>query len=196
MSSRITSSTIKKAKAKGIAQQMFGWIITLFCGLITSVGAGNSGFKDSIDVVLVTIFAIFTALGIRLIMKGEKRKKLIKNYYDYSARLYADPDKSIDSLSSSVGAPVAVVTKNISDMIALGFFPGAFLDTDRNRIVMINAKSNMPQMIPIIPSNTPAQVEQTVKHIAMQCKGCGATNKIVAEAVNECEFCGSQISGN
>lgn len=194
MSSDIISSAIKKAKAKGTAKQVFGWIITIFCGLMTSVGAGTSGFKDSVDVVMVTIFAIFTALGIRLIIKGYKRKKLIKNYCDYAARLSADPDKSIDLLSSSIGATVAIVTKNISEMIALGFFPGAFLDTAHNRIVMTNAKPNMTHHIPITTINAQAQAEKTVKHVTMQCKGCGATNKIVSGAVGECEFCGSQIS--
>lgn len=187
---------IKKAKAKGIIQQVFGWIITIFCGLIASVGAGTSGFKETVDVVMVTIFAVFTALGIMLIVKGYKRKKLIKNYYDYSARISADPDKSIDLLSSSIGATVSVVTNNISDMIALGFFPGAFLDTTHNRIVMQNTKASATRTAPITTVNTTVQNTQTVKYVTVQCKGCGATNKIIAGTVSECEFCGSQISDN
>lgn len=190
------ASAIKKAKAKGVTQQVFGWIITIFCGLMTSVGAETSDFKETVDVVMVTIFAVFTALGIMLIVKGYKRKRLIKNYYDYSARLSADPDKSIDLLSSSIGATVLVVTKNISDMIALGFFPGAFLDTAHNRIVMQNAKASTTHTVPITTVNTPVQNTQTVKYVTIQCKGCGATNKIIAGAVGECEFCGSQISQN
>src|SRR5574344_756875 len=140
MAADMVASAIKKAKAKGVTQQVFGWIITIFCGLMASVGAGTSGFKETVDVVMVTMFVVFTVLGVRLIIKGYKRKKLIKQYYDYSARLSADADKSIDLLSSSIGATVAVVTNNISDMIALGFFPGAFLDTTHNRVVMQNEK--------------------------------------------------------
>ena len=196
MTSDNVTSAIKKAKAKGVTQQVLGWIITIFCGLIASVGAGTSGFKETIDVVMVTIFVMFTALGIMMIVKGKKRKSLIKNYYDYSARLSADPDKSIDLLSSSIGATVAVVTKNISDMIALGFFPGAFLDTAHNRVVMQNEKPTVGQTVLHAAVSTQTQPEQTVKYVTVQCKGCGATNKIVSGTVGECEFCGSQISDN
>ena len=196
MVSNNIASAIKKAKAKGTTQQIFGWIITIFCGLMASVGAGTSGFKDTVDVVMVTLFVLFTALGIMMIVKGKKRKNLIKNYYDYSARLSADPDKSIDLLSSSIGVTVAVVTKIISDMIALGFFPGAFLDTAHNRVVMQNEKPPVVQATAHTTINTPTQPEQTVRYVTVQCKGCGATNKVVAGTVGECEFCGSQISEN
>lgn len=192
MTSKKAATAIKKARAKGVIQQVFGWIITIFCGLMASIGAGSSGFKETVDVVMFTM-ALFTVLGIRLIIKGYKRKKLIKSYYDYSPRLSADPDKSIDLLSSSIGAPVVVVTKNISDMIALGFFPEAFLDTTRNRIVMKEDKPIVTQTIPVAATTN---ITQAVKYIAVQCKGCGATNKIIAGAVGECEFCGSQISQN
>lgn len=187
------ATALKKAKAKGLAQQVFGWIITIFFGLMASVGASTSGFKEKIDVVLVTMFSLFTVLGIGLIVKGYKRKKLIKNYYAYSARLFADPDKSIDLLSSSVGSTVAAVTKDISDMIALGFFPGAFLDTARNRIVM---EVENPIAAQTVTTDACAATPQAVKYMTVQCKGCGATNKIIAGTVGECEFCGSQISDN
>ena len=196
MVSNNIASSIKKAKAKGVTQQVFGWIITIFCGLMASVGAGTSGFKETVDVVMVTMFVVFTVLGVRLIIKGYKRKKLIKQYYDYSARLSADADKSIDLLSSSIGATVAVVTKNISDMIALGFFPGAFLDTTHNRVVMQNEKPTAGQTVSHMAVTTQVQPEQPVKYVAVQCKGCGATNKIMAGTVGECEFCGLQISEN
>jgi hypothetical protein len=193
MASDNVTTAIKKAKAKGITQQIFGWIKTIFCGLIASVGAGTTGFKDAVDVVFITLFTVFTVLGIRLIIKGYQCKKLIKNYYDYSARLSADPNKSIDLLSSSIGTTVAVVTKNISNMIALGFFPGAFLDMTHNRIVMNAEKPSAVQNTLI---STDVTAAQAVGYVTVQCKGCGATNKIIADTVGECEFCGSQISDN
>ena len=196
MASNNVSAAIKRAKAKAVTQQVLGWIITAFCAMVTSVGAGTSGFKETIDVVMVTMFAAFTALGILLIVKGYKRKKLIKNFYDYSARLSVDPDKSIDLLSSSTGNTITVVTNNIADMITLGFFPGAFLDTAHNRVVMQNAKPSTTQPVVNTAVNTPTQSERGVKYVTVQCKNCGATNKIIAGTVGECEFCGSQISDN
>ncbi|MGI6269091.1 MAG: hypothetical protein ACOYKJ_00925 [Candidatus Howiella sp.] len=193
MASDNVATALKKARAKGLTQQVFGWIITIFCGLMASVGAGSSGFKETVDVVMVTMFALFTVLGVRLIIKGYKRKKLIKSYYDYSPRLSADPDKSLDLLASSIGTTVAAVTKDIFNMIALGFFPEAFLDTARNRIVMKEDKPIVTQTNPVAASTT---TTQAVKYITVQCRGCGATNKIIVGTVGECEFCGSQISDN
>lgn len=74
MASDNVATALKKARAKGVTQQVFGWIITIFCGLMASVGAGSSGFKETVDVVMVTMFALFTVLGVRLIIKGYKRK--------------------------------------------------------------------------------------------------------------------------
>lgn len=46
-----------------------------------------------------------------------------------------------------------------------------------------------------VPQSSPtSQAQETVKYVTVQCKGCGATNKIVSGTVGECEFCGSQIS--
>lgn len=182
---------IKKAKSNGAMQQVFGWIITIFCGMISSVGAGSTDLNEPVNLIMVIIFAILTVLGVSLIVKGHQRKKLINKYYDYQARLMADPDKSIDLLSSSTGATVLEVTKNISDMIALGFFPGAYLDTTHNRLIM---KADRPTASHIFSSTLTITPTQTEKYVTVQCKGCGATNKITSGAVGECEFCGSQIS--
>lgn len=115
--------------------------------------------------------------------------KLIKTFSDYSARLAADPEKSIDLLASATGVTVATATKNISDMIATGFFPNCYLDGQRNKLVF-------PTMQPQSPTtaNGSNVQSQSVKYTTVQCKGCGATNKIVSGTVGECEFCGSQIS--
>ena len=40
-----------------------------------------------------------------------KKKKLIVLFRNYAARLESDPDKSLDLLSSSIGASVDTVTK-------------------------------------------------------------------------------------
>ena len=182
-------SAINKVKAKGTVQRVFGWILAIFNGFIAFVGCATSGFKEALDVTMVLFFSAIAAAGVWLIIKGNKKFSLIKTFSDYSARLAADPEKSIDLLASATGVTVATATKNISDMIAVGFFPNCYLDGQRNKLVF----PTMQPQSPITASVSNAQ-PQSVKYTTVQCKGCGATNKVAVGTVCECEFCGSQIS--
>lgn len=74
------------------------------------------------------------------------------------------------------------------DMIAAGFFPNGYIDTQHNKLI-INNQNNFQQN-----QNVPTQPQEAVKYVTVQCKGCGAANKIVSGTVSECEFCGSKIS--
>jgi len=181
---------IKKIKSKALIQKIFGWIIAIPAGLITFAGIASTGLKESIDFVMVTFFAIITALGIWMIIKGIKKKKLTVLFYDYSARLESDSDKSIDLLSSSTGASVDTVTKNLSTMVSMGLFPNAFVDTTHNKLTYQNMNvSHTP-----LTQNVSNEPKEQVRYITVQCKGCGATNKIKSGSIGECEYCGAQIS--
>ena len=182
-------SAINKVKAKGSVQRVFGWILAIFNGFIAFVGCATSGFKEALDVTMVLFFSAIAAAGVWLIIKGNKKFKLIKTFSDYSARLAADPEKSIDLLASATGVTVATATKNISDMIAVGFFPNCYLDGQRNKLVFPTVQSQAP-----ITANVSNAQPQSVKYTTVQCTGCGATNKVAVGTVCECEFCGSQIS--
>ena len=39
-----------------------------------------------------------------------------------------------------------------------------------------------------------ASVQKEIRYVTVQCKGCGATNKIIAGSIGECEYCGAQVS--
>jgi len=184
-----SQKAIIKCKSTGIIQTILGWIITVFCGLCTIVGVTQ--ISESFDVVMVLIFLAFTAGGVSLIHKGKKKKKLLKIFQDYNTRLATDPAKSIDLLANSVGKPVDTVRKDVIAMINMGLFPNAYINQERNCIVF-------PQMgtaatyrtNPIHQQvNTPA-----VEFVTVKCPGCGATNKVSRNTVNECEYCGAQIS--
>ena len=85
MASNSVDSAINKVKAKGTIQRVFGWIIAVFNGFIAFVGCATSGFKEALDVTLVLFFSAIAAVGVWLIIKGNKKFKLIRTFYDYSA---------------------------------------------------------------------------------------------------------------
>lgn len=185
MAADAVTTAINNVKVKAGIQKFFGWSIALVNGLFACVGATQ--IHEVLDVVLVTFFAGITALGVVLIVRGNKKTKLIETFFDYAPRLAADPERSIDLLAASCGVTVAVATKHISDMLAFGFFPNCFLDTQHNKLVT-----------PAVPQRTtPPQAHvphQAAKRIVVHCRGCGAPNTLVAGTVGECEYCGSQIS--
>ena len=183
------SASIRKVKTKAIVQKIFGWAIAIFCGLITFVGMVQ--IREVLDVVMVTFFAGITALGVLLIVKGNKKTRLIKAFYDYSARFEKDPEKSIDLLATSIGVTATKVAKNVEDMLGFGFFPNCYLDKQYNKLVVPSIST--PQT-PAVSATASDSSTQSVKFVAVQCKNCGATNKIVMGTVGECEFCGTQIS--
>lgn len=191
MAGNSVDSAIKKYKVKGTVQIVFGYIIAIFNGLLAFVGGLGSGFKEAIDVAMTIFFMGVAALGVWLVVKGYQKLKLIKIYPDYATRLATDPEKSIDVLASATGVAVGVARRNIVSMLTAGFFPNCYLDTRSNKLVATKMSQRQISNASMPVSNATAQ---TVKYITVQCRGCGATNKIVSGTVGECEFCGSQIS--
>lgn len=188
MARSATQNAINKVNVKGTLQQIVGWILVVMFGLCSVVG--STQIKAAIDVGMVIFCIAVTIGGIFIIISGTKKKRLIKTFRDYSSRLAADTKKSIDLLAASTGATVATVTENITEMINNGFFSNAYIDTGRNCLVFTDsqyqARNNEAY------NQSPAN---SVSYITVQCKGCGATNKVLSGTIGECEFCGSQISG-
>jgi len=182
-----SQKAIIKCKSTGIIQTILGWIIAVFCGFFTIIGVTQ--ISESFDVAMVLIFLAFTAGGVSLIRKGKKKKNLLKIFQDYSTRLATDATKSIDLLATSVGKPVDAVRKDVITMINMGLFPNAYINQERNSIVF-------PQMGAAATYRTIQQQVNTpgVEFVTVKCPGCGATNKISRNTVNECEYCGAQIS--
>nr|WP_308743409.1 hypothetical protein [uncultured Anaerocolumna sp.] len=184
-----SQKAIIKCKSTGIIQTILGWIIAVFCGFCTIVGVTQ--ISESFDVAMVLIFLAFTAGGVSLIRKGKKKKKLLKIYQDYSTRLATDATKSIDLLATSVGKPVDAVRKDVVTMINMGLFPNCYINQERNCIVF--------SQIGTAATYTTSPIHQQVstlgvEFVTVKCPGCGATNKITRNTVNECEYCGAQIS--
>lgn len=189
MVSGCVDSTVSKVKVKGVVQSIFGWIIAVSGGFMALASCAVA-FEDGFGAVMALFFFCVTAIGVWLIILGNKKFKLIRRFYDYSARLASDPEKSIDSLASDAGVAAAAAAKNIRNMLAAGFFPGCYLDEQRNRLV-IPVVSGKQASTAAAPAS--AATAQTEKYSMIQCKNCGATSRIASGAAGECEYCGSPL---
>lgn len=190
MASDSAVSAIRRTKAKKIIFLIIGWMIAAFNGSLALICSFATGLKDKSSVFLLFLFLSIASVGVLFIVIGTKAKHLLRNYYEYSARLSADPNGSIDLLAAALGKPASDLAKELSEMITLGFFPGAFIDTKYNRVVFTGGD----------PTKAKAAVGQASGHssryVMVKCKGCGATNKILSGTVGECEYCGSRLSAN
>jgi len=184
-----SQKAITKCRSIGAIQTIFGWIIVVFCGLFTITSA--TMIVEAFDAVMMVIFLAFTAGGVSLILKGKKKKKLLKAFQDYNTRLATDATKSIDLLANSVGKSVDTVKKDVLTMINMGLFYDAYINQERNCIVFPQMSTATTYHTNPIhqPVNTPR-----AEFVTVECSGCGATNKIAKGAVSECEYCGAQIS--
>ncbi len=166
-------------------QFILGSFLTFFCGLMLLVGATMYAPGDGPAIIFLLVIL---ALGIGMILRGRKSGKLIQLFKSYVAALSADPHHCLDCVASATNSSVDVVRANMEQMLKKGYFAGAYIDNQTNCLVL--------------PSEVVAATSQTISfHSASDsatyqtvvCKGCGATNKIAADSIGECEFCGSQL---
>lgn len=186
MGTNRAKTAITKNSIVSIVQILIGCLLVSFFGLFGIIGGAVSGFATTTDVVMVLLFLTIAALGVYFIIRGTKRRNLIKLFGDYTTRLATDPLHSIDQLAAATGVSVETAKKNILEMINKGYFINAYLDFERNTLVFPTVNAS--------PSSAPQQAA-TTEYITINCKGCGATNKVQPGAVVECEFCGTSISG-
>lgn len=182
------NKAVKKIKIIEWVERIIGIFLTVFNGLTVILGITQS--KDSSDVPFILLFGCFTAAGIMLLRSAHQRNDLIKKFNDYSVRLKSDPLKTLPDLASEVNEPITDLAKDINRMIVYGFFPNSYIDAKTGRLI---TPDSIMQITSFTNQNTHT-VSDKIAYVTVQCKNCGATNRIVKGSVGECEFCGSQIS--
>jgi|LSQX01.1.fsa_nt_gb ribosomal protein S27E len=191
MARNSAKNAITKNTVVGALQTVLGYFLAIACGLFGIIGGATSAFATSTDVIMVIVFLAFAALGVLLITRGTKRKKFIKLFKEYAARLATDPLHSIDQLAAATGVTSETAKKNLFEMINKGYFVNAYIDADRNYLVFAQNNDD----VSLQKNDTERQISSSVEFVTVACPGCGATNKIQKGAVGECEFCGNSITG-
>lgn len=184
--------TVSIMKIKSIIYRILGWVIAIFCGFLAIAMA--TVIQDYIDVIGMVLFIVFTALGIKLIVSGKSKAKLLAKFDAYSKRLASDPQKSLNILASEINVPIDALIKDVNKMIVLGLFPNGFIDAKSGRLIIPNSNTNANSSESRYSADVNTDLSGEPEYVTVQCQNCGATNKIVKGSVGECEFCGSQIS--
>ncbi|HCC35454.1 MAG TPA: hypothetical protein DEQ02_07410 [Ruminococcaceae bacterium] len=162
---------------------VLGWALTIFGGL--AFLACLSDFEGSVFIMS----SLFIAGGVLLLRKVSHTKKLSAKYKKYLDIIVNQNVCGLDNIASAVGLPYDIVSKELQDMINLGFLQGAYIHQGNREIVL---KQHEPA--PVIQGVTSGITSALSKTTTSRCPGCGANNIIATGKITECEYCGTAIS--
>lgn len=198
-------NTVSPYGGKIFIFRFIGWFLIIFGGLATFTNIISLVSSNDIaaDFFSLTIMAVLTIGGGRLLLKKSKNLKLIENLYDRYYQQVISGNTLIDNIAANVPASYEDAVADLQKMVALGYFPGAHVDVISRSIISQGnmfrnnqyAQANYAYATPAAASAAPAQnpIQTSNASRTITCPGCGAINKNVAHANSECEYCGTAL---
>lgn len=121
-------------------------------------------------------------MGLILIFIGIYTVKSAKRFLKYIELIVDQEYTSINDIADSMLTTYDIAMKHIKRLIKDGYFNGCFINEATGEIVfpMNSSKAN--------------DIE-TNNFLEVECKSCGAHNKVIAGTVGLCEYCRSSING-
>lgn len=187
-SNTYSKSKIMMAIIKGKIASILGWIFAIFwlIGLIAISTSSPAG-----DAAAGTIIClIFIAISIPFILYGRKVKYSIKRFRRYVDIIITGNETNIDNIAGTIMRPVDFVISDLQDMINKKYFANAYIDRGTHEIVINNRKENINSFQVQDESN---EAEDTNIQI-VECKCCGAKNRVSSGSSGICEYCGSSLN--
>jgi hypothetical protein len=169
---------------------VLGWILVslgvlYLCLLFTpnNIAQGLTG----VMIAAVFLFGIFIAPGLR-VLYGARKMKIKGMRYNRYYHIINGSVSSIAEIARSAAVPLKVAVTDIQEMLGSGFFPGAYIDLNRQEIILPGSRNN-------IHSVNLNQANQKVnRKKAINCPNCGANGVVTEGTVTECEYCGTPLA--
>lgn len=184
-------SALMSGKTTGLS--VIGWILIAWSSLLLiTVVSSPSDFKS--DGALVFFMVLLPlAGGIALLRKASKIKKLAARYKTYIDIVVNRNVKSIDNIASATGLSYDAATKDLQDMINIGYLKDAYIHQGNREIILKHQKPTPVAyaQMKVVKQAAPQAAPQTK---AARCPGCGANNVVAVGRVSECEYCGTPIN--
>lgn len=169
---------------------VIGWILVslgvLYISLLFTTDNNAEGFT-SVIIAFIFLGGIFIVPGLRILYGARKMKQKGMRYNRYY-HIINGKVSSIAEIARSVVVPPKVALTDIQEMIDCGFFPGAYIDLNRQEIILPGSQNNIHQVI----LNQANQKEKRKK--AINCPNCGANGVVTEGTTTECEYCGTPLA--
>lgn len=172
----------------GRSLKILAWILIGLAVTYSILGiTGELKAEDGSSVVgiVIVVVMIFGVGGIFALYKSHSYIKKGTKYNRYVSIINSSNDTSIDNIAAAYPTTYEKATRDIQSMIDDGFFMNAYIDLNRRELIM-------PQRSANVTANQNA-AHADAQPTSVKCKNCGATNKFIAGAANECEYCGSPL---
>ena len=85
--------------------------------------------------------------------------------------------------------PYEMVTKDLQNMIDIGYLKDAYIHKDKGEIIF-----KQKEQEPVPPMKEERGREVAMPKKTVNCSGCGASNTVTVGTSVECEYCGTQVS--
>lgn len=150
---------------------------------------GEFKSEDSSSAIGNFIFAIvaFGGGGVFSLYKAQQYIKKGRKYNRYANIINSSNDTLIDNIAAAYPTTYEEAAKDIQSMIDDGYFVNAYVDLNHRELIF----SPKSESVNAAEDQTAANVDSQPTSVI--CKNCGATNKIIPGAANECEYCGSPL---
>lgn len=168
---------------------VLGWILVSIGALYISLLFTTDNAEGFTSVIIAFIFlgGIFIVPGLRVLYGARKMKQKGMRYNRYY-HIINGKVSSIAEIARSAAVPPKVALTDIQEMIDCGFFPGAYIDLNRQEIILPGSRNNIHQVI----LNQSNQKEKRKK--AINCPNCGANGVVTEGTATECEYCGTPLA--
>jgi hypothetical protein len=166
---------------------VLGWILVSMGALYIILLFTADNDRESIISALIILGGIFIIPGLRVLYGAKKMKQKGMRYNRYY-HIINGRISSIAEIARSAAVPPKIALTEIQDMIDCGFIPGAYIDLNRQEIILPGSRSNIRQVI----LNQANQKEKRKK--AINCPNCGANGVVTEGTATECEYCGTPLA--
>lgn len=174
----------------GKSLRILAWILISFSVIYLIMGiTGELETGDGSSVVggIILMLMIFCGGGAFALYKAHSYITKGKKYKRYVSIINGSNDRRIGNIAAAYPTTYEKAAEDIQAMIDDGYFMNAYVDLNRRELIM--PQKSKTGNATVNPSPAPTDAQPT----SVRCKNCGATNVVVAGAVNECEYCGSPL---
>ena len=186
---RLTEDKTESLRNSKIAN-VLGWILVsigvLYISMLFTTDNNAEGFT-SVIIAFIFLGGIFIAPGLRVLYGARKMKMKGMRYNRYYHIINGKVSSIAEIARSAVVSPKLALT-DIQEMIDCGFFPGAYIDLNRQEIILPGSRNNIHPVI----LNQASQKVKSKK--AINCPNCGANSVVTEGIATECEYCGTSLT--
>lgn len=130
------------------------------------------------------IYVVFFAIGLWLVLRWRKTRKLIAEFKKYVSVISVERIDSINQLAATVGETPEMLKKNLETMIKRNYFVNAYINYENETLVIANAN--------VLNYDLKQEINEGEYNLC-NCVKCGAISKIRHGEMAKCDYCGSSI---